>query len=152
MTSLHSGRGAALPAITIPASHYDRLAALATQAPPAVESYLERELARAAVVPDAEFNPHIARIGSKVVYRDETSGQTLSVTLAWPGDADIRQRSISVLTSIGAALLGMRPGMTIDWLAPLDGAQHELTVLSVDNTEAPRPTPFAAMPPEQPRR
>ena len=133
MTLHHTDQGTALPTIAIPASHYDRLAALAPQAPPAVESYLQRELARAAVVQDAEFDPHTARIGSRVAYRDEASGQTLSVTLAWPGDADIRQRSISVLTSIGAALLGMRPGMTIDWLAPLDGARHELTVLSVDN-------------------
>ena len=84
MTSLHSGRDSALPAITIPASHYDRLTAIAEQAPPAVEDYLQRELARAAIVQDAEFDPDTARIGSRVVYRDETSGQTLTVTRFTP--------------------------------------------------------------------
>jgi regulator of nucleoside diphosphate kinase len=122
----------ALPAILIRASDYDRLCELATSAQPALAAYLERELARARIVEDARFDADAARIGSHVTYRDEASAHTRTVTLTWPEDADIAQDRISVLTSIGAALLGMRPGWSIDWPAPL-GGPRSLKVLAVEH-------------------
>lgn len=128
----------ALPAILIPASDYDRLSNLAATAPPALSAYLRRELARADIVPDARFDSHAARIGSQVTYRDGASGLTRTLILAWPEDADIEQKRVSVLTSIGAALLGMRPHSVIDWPDPLGGT-HSLTVLAVGKAEEPGP-------------
>jgi regulator of nucleoside diphosphate kinase len=121
-----------LPDIMIPASEYDRLVQLATVAQPHLADYFDRELSRARVVPDAEFDPRSARIGSRVTYRDEPFGRTRTVTLAWPHEADLAWGRISVLTSIGAALLGMRPSNSIDWPAPVGGLRR-LTVLAVDN-------------------
>jgi len=125
-----------LPDITIPASDYDRLAQLAMVTPPHVADYFDRELSRARVVPDAEFDLRSARIGSRVTYREEPFGRTRTVTLAWPHEADLAWGRISVLTSIGAALLGMSPSNSIDWPAPVGGPRR-LTVLAVDNGGSP---------------
>lgn len=124
-----------LPDIMIPASDYDRLVQLATVTQPHVADYFDRELSRARVVPDAEFDLRSARVGSRVTYREEPSGRTRSVTLAWPHDADLAFGRISVLTSIGAALLGMRCSNSIDWPAPVGGLRR-LTVLDVDNGDS----------------
>lgn len=121
-----------LPDIMIPASDYDRLVQLATVTQPHVADYFDRELSRARVVPDAEFDLRSARVGSRITYREEPSGRIRTVTLAWPQDADLAFGRISVLTSIGAALLGMRPSSSIDWPAPVGGLRR-LTVLDVDN-------------------
>lgn len=121
-----------LPDIMIPASDYDRLVQLSTVTQPHVADYFDRELSRARVVPDEEFDPRRARVGSRITYREEPSGRARTVTLAWPQDADLAFGRISVLTSIGAALLGMSASKSIDWPAPAGGLRR-LTVLAVEN-------------------
>lgn len=136
---------AALPAILIPEGDFDRLMELADAAArsaPQVSDYLARELDRAHVVAEEEFAADCARIGSQVTYRDDQSGRERTVTLAWPQEADVGNGRISVLTSIGAALLGMRPGQRIDWPAPASGPCM-LTVIEVRNAGAP-PAPRRA--------
>lgn len=130
---------AQLPQIVIPAGDYDRLMNLAGAAErqaPDVADYLARELARAQVVPDQECDAGVARVGSQVTYVDEQSGQQRVVKLVWPQEASLQDNRLSVLTSIGAALLGMRAGQSIDWPSPVGGARR-LTVVDV---QAPRNT------------
>lgn len=127
-----------LPGIVITAGDYDRLVDLTgspEQLSPGVADYFARELGRARVVPDREFDPRAARVGSRVTYGDDQSGRRRSVTLVWPERADVQSNRISVLTSIGAALLGLRGGQSIDWPSPLGGS-HTLTVFEVDNDNA----------------
>lgn len=144
MSHNEHGPAQSLPDIMIPASDYERLVRLVTVAQPHLAEYFDRELSRARVVPDAEFDPRSARIGSRVTYREEPSGRTRTVTLTWPPDADLNAGRISVLTSIGAALLGMRPSNSIDWPAPVGGSRR-LTVLAVDNgSDGEDPGPAAA--------
>ncbi len=47
-----------------------------------------------------------------------------------PRLADIERSMVSVLTPIGAALLGLSPGQQIEWNGR-DGHTHKLTVLEV---------------------
>lgn len=131
-----------LPKIIIPAGDYDRLMDLAGAAErlaPDVADYLSRELARAQIVPDQQFDAGVARVGSQVTYKDQ-GGQQRVVSLVWPQDADLNRNRISVLTSIGAALLGMRAGQSIDWPSPVGGART-LTVVDVSHAGAPAPEP-----------
>ncbi len=130
--NLHS-RAAALPEIIIHASQYDRLLNLAQAAArtsPLVAEYLDRELGRATVLPDEAIGADFARVGSQVTFRDDQTGRQREVVLAWPHEADVARDRISVLTSIGAALLGMRRGQSIDWPSPV-GGPRTLTVLAV---------------------
>ncbi|MFO1401980.1 MAG: hypothetical protein U1F30_12345 [Steroidobacteraceae bacterium] len=78
-----------LPAIMIPASDYDRLAALADAVPPSLAAYFQRELVRASIVADAHFDARAVRVGSRVTYREEPGQRTRTVTLAWPDKANL---------------------------------------------------------------
>jgi regulator of nucleoside diphosphate kinase len=69
-------------------------------------------------------------MGSEVEFRDDTTGKVRRVTLAYPDAADIDAGRISVLTPIGAALIGLSVGQSIEWQTPA-GGWRSLTVLGV---------------------
>lgn len=123
------------PKIVISATEHARLLALADAAEkraPAVAEFLADELSRADVVRDEEFASNIVRMGSRVTYVDEASGRTRTITLVYPDEADIDQNRISILTPIGAALIGLSPSQSITWPHP-DGRVGSLKVLEVSN-------------------
>jgi regulator of nucleoside diphosphate kinase len=49
-------------------------------------------------------------------------------------EADFAEGRVSVLTPLGAALIGLTIGQSITW-SSRDGREHELTVLSVQQPE-----------------
>ncbi len=126
------------PRIVISATEHARLMALADAAEkraPAIVEYLTDELTRADIVDDAQFDQNVIRMGSTVTYRDEAADRTRTVTLVYPDAANIEQNRISILTPIGAALIGLSPQQSISWRGP-DGRESLLTVLSVSNEES----------------
>lgn len=129
-----------LPPILIPAGDYDRLIALvdaAERAPTPVVDFLAQELNRAEVVDDDQC-PNIVRVGSLVAYRDGANDRYRTVRLVWPLEADVNRNRISVLSPVGAALLGMSPGQSITWPRPV-GEPRTLTVLAVYGSDMPDP-------------
>jgi len=128
-------RERARPRIVIASSEYNSLLALAEKASEKdsrVGDYLASELSRASIVPDGAAAPNVVRMGSIVTYREDATSRVRKVTLVYPKDADIDRNCISVLTPIGAALIGLAPDQTIDWPSPA-GAMESLTVVSVEN-------------------
>lgn len=122
-----------LPAIVLARSDSDRLDALVETHPACpdfVRDYLRRELIRADVVDDPALPGDVVRISSQVTYRDDQAGRTRTVTLVYPSAEDAALSRISVMTPIGAALIGMKAGCSIDWIAP-SGERRALTVLAV---------------------
>jgi regulator of nucleoside diphosphate kinase len=139
MTQRNVSKPAPRPRIVISARDHARLLALAENAArgsSAVAEYLSEELTRAEVVADDDFSNHVAQMGSMVTYRDDTTGRTRTVQLVYPADANIDQQRISILTPIGAALIGLRPAQSIAWPSP-GGGFGSLTVLDVRNEDAP---------------
>lgn len=125
--------GASLPKIKVTAEDRERLASLASAAMgrmPDLAGYLSDELDRAQVVRAGRSAFGFVRMGSEVEFRDDTTGKVQAVSLVYPGEADIGQGRISVLTPVGAALLGLSKGQSIDW-ATRTGAAKRLTVLDV---------------------
>jgi regulator of nucleoside diphosphate kinase len=100
------------------------------------------ELDRASVVPLARLPPDVVRMGSRVRYRTD-EGDQREVALVFPPEADIDQNRVSVMTPIGAALIGLRKGQSITWLTR-DGRKQVLTVLRVIQSETDEPEPPAA--------
>lgn len=96
-----------------------------------IAKYLERELERAAVVPSKDLPKHVVSMYSKVTYADSKSGGSHSVQLVYPHEADIRVNKVSLMTPIGAALIGMATGNSITWYTP-DGGEHTITILAVN--------------------
>ena len=73
-------------------------------------------------------------MGCRIEFRDNATGKVQTVTLVYPGEADIARGRISVLTPIGAALIGLSAGQSIDW-ETRSGSIKRLTVLDVREPE-----------------
>ena len=86
------------------------------------------ELERARVLPDAEVRRDVAGLGSFVEFSEDGVLRTLQ--LVTPVLADERRGRVSVLTPVGAALLGLSPGQRILWCDRV-GSSRPLTVLTV---------------------
>jgi regulator of nucleoside diphosphate kinase len=120
------------PPITITDRDHERLTnlALAVEHMPGVGDYLTRELTRATILPAAEIGTDVVTMYSEFQYRDNSTGEAHTVTLVYPGDQDIAAWKISVLTPVGAALIGLSEGQSIEWLTR-GGENRSLTVLRV---------------------
>ena len=108
----------ARPELLIESPVYDRLHALATDALdtlPIIAADLLAELERARLLAPGTLPRDVATIGSLLSYRDLGSGAIRSLRLVWPAAADVATMQISVLTPLGAALIGLREGQQIDW-------------------------------------
>lgn len=128
-----------LPPLTISNPDHEALASLVAAAEtldPAVADYLDRELTRARLVAPERLPEDVAAMGRSIRYRDESSGRVRTITLVYPGEQDAACGRISVLTPVGAALIGLRAGQTIAW-ADRMGELRNLTVLEVSAPPAP---------------
>jgi regulator of nucleoside diphosphate kinase len=121
------------PPIAVDANHVARLSALSSLTNgPMMEvcEYLREELDRAHILPAEKLRPDIVNLGSQVEFRDEQTGKVQHIILVYPPDADIARRRVSVLTPVGAALLGLSVNQTISFHTRT-GERRELTVLKV---------------------
>jgi len=130
----------AKPPLVIGETDHRNLISLALameKASPDVSEALLAELDRARVVPQGKVPARTVRMGSTVVFR--TNGTSpRRITLVLPGEADIAAGRISVMTPIGAALIGLSAGQSILWQAR-DGREQELSIVSVEQPEAGAP-------------
>ena len=137
---MHAGQDNKMrPPIAIDESHFTRLSALSSLTNgPMMEvcQYLREELDRAHVLPAEKLRPDIVNLGSRVEFRDEQTGKVQEIVLVYPFDADIACRRVSVLTPVGAALLGLSVNQTISFHTRT-GEQRELTVLKVRRAVQP---------------
>lgn len=78
------------------------------------------------------LSPNVAqgfvRLGSEVTYKDLRTKRERTVVVAPPRDADYDNNRISVLSPIGAALIGLSEGAVIRWSAA-DGFVRAVKVI-----------------------
>lgn len=79
---------------------------------------LADELDRAEVVPAERIAGNVVTMNSRVVFQDEETSESREVSLVYPEDSDPALGRISVFAPVGAALLGLSLGQTIDWPLP----------------------------------
>lgn len=130
--TLHSGT--AKPPIHISetdyaliASHAMRLEATAPQ----VAKMLFDEIDRAEVYSRDELPNDVATLGSAVTFVDENTGVRRRVQIVLPADADIERCSLSIHSQVGAGLIGLRAGQSIEWPYP-DGRPRTLRIVDVE--------------------
>lgn len=122
-----------LPPIVITTTDAERLSLLANAGSrhcPYAADLLAREIERADIVPPHRVLLGLVRMGSRVTYRD--GDVVREVTLVYPEEADIERKRISVLAPVGAALIGLSVGQSIDYQTP-SGEKRSLTVLRVSD-------------------
>lgn len=128
-------RTRSVPSIIVSTADYERLTDLANasmQRLPDVAQELLDEMDRAKVVDAAAVPADVVRMGSTVTFRQD-DGHTRTMKLVYPVDESLDEHRISVMTPIGAALIGLGVGQSISWPAR-DGRRHELKVLKVKST------------------
>jgi regulator of nucleoside diphosphate kinase len=91
---------------------------------------LAGELDRAIVVGREELPADVVTMHSSVTFEDIRNRIVREVMLVYPSAADAAAGKLSVLAPIGAALLGLRVGDTIEWPLPNDRTA-KIKILSV---------------------
>lgn len=87
---------------------------------------LVTELKRAEIVPSREIPSDIVTMRSRVNIRERGTGESSSITLVFPFEANIEEGKISVLAPIGVALLGYRVGDIVTWNVPSGTREFEI--------------------------
>ena len=124
-----------LPPITIIRGDMEKLIRLADAAEgrfAQTGDFLAREIDRVEVI--EERRPGLVAMGSRVTFHDDATDQTRTITLVYPEEADVSQNRISVLTPIGAALIGLSADQSIEWQT-LEGESRSLTVSETETTD-----------------
>lgn len=124
---------AALPVLHVIDTEYDTIADLAmriasTQAD--LARHLLTELERAEVHAAADMPANIVTLNAAVEFVDEGSGAQRTIRLVLPADADSAAGKISILTPIGAGLIGLSTGSEILW-PDRDGHARKLRIVRV---------------------
>ncbi|HVI32632.1 nucleoside diphosphate kinase regulator [Phenylobacterium sp.] len=119
------------PPVYVTEADYERLSNLAGLGRTLGAELLGRELDRAIVVRPEEAPQRFVRLGSAVTYRELTSGEARRVTLVCPDQADIDAGRLSVLSPVGAALLGLCAGAAFSW----SGADGRPRVVEIEAVE-----------------
>lgn len=83
-------------------------------------------IARANVVPSNKIPADVVTMNSVVCVVDD-AGAEQKWTLVYPEEANVASAKLSVLSPMGAALLGARAGKSVKYSAP-NGAQRSLRI------------------------
>ncbi|MBX3483498.1 MAG: GreA/GreB family elongation factor [Phenylobacterium sp.] len=127
-----------LPPVYVTEDDHERLTNLAGTTDTRGARLLAEEMERAVIVDEGEAPRPFVRLNSKVAFTDLTSGRTRVVEVVPPDAADIDRDRLSVLTPVGAALIGLPAGESIGVLTD-DGRARVLIVVDVE-----QPQPAAA--------
>ena len=87
----------------------------------------EEELERGEVIDPEQIPEDVVSMNSRIQFTDLTRGRQMIRTLVYPHALATTEDGISVMAPVGAGLIGMRVGDTIDWPLP-DGGQVHLRV------------------------
>ena len=129
------------PSIVLTTMDRERLLALMHNLPefthPGIAQFLREEVERADLATGDVAANSVVRMGSDVKFIDHDGGRIHRAKLVFPEEAR-GNRCISVLSSVGSALIGLGPGQSIRW-AEL-GRERRLSVLDVyDECASPSP-------------
>ena len=128
-------RKGALPAITLRSDDFDALDRLVGDLPgtgPA--GLLQQELDRAEVCDDADMPRDVVGLNRWLHYADDRHPEVRRVQLVLPREADIDAGRVSILSHVGAGLIGLAEGRTIAWTDP-SGAERRLTLVRIEEPE-----------------
>lgn len=97
---------------------------------PEVSALLLQEIERATIHAAERIPADVVTMHATVRFIDAASGRDQSYQLVYPRDADIAAGRISIMTLVGAGLIGLREGQSILW-PDREGHERELTIMRV---------------------
>lgn len=121
------------PPIHLIDAEYDIIADLALglerQSPDLAKMLLD-EINRAEIYASDALPADVVTIGSEVEVLDAHTGATRKLSLVLPSEADVDVGRVSILTPMGAGLIGLKKGQSIEW-PYRSGDTRLLTILRV---------------------
>ncbi|MGY3075075.1 regulator of nucleoside diphosphate kinase [Bradyrhizobium sp. LM6.10] len=122
-----------LPPVTISQTDRERLVSVATAAltdrrGSSAAANLLREVCRATIVPDEQLPTNVVAVHSRVDVHDNLTGTNNQILLIFPDEKCASPNALSVLTPLGAALVGLTEGASVDWCTA-SGDRSSKTVL-----------------------
>ncbi|HOB12606.1 MAG TPA: nucleoside diphosphate kinase regulator [Novosphingobium sp.] len=132
MTTNRSTRRPPIHMIDAEADTLTDLALRTSARNPEVSRQLLNEIARATIHDAAKLPAGVVTMHATVEFLDEASGTDRTIELVYPRDADIAAGRVSILTPVGAGLIGLRAGQSILW-PDRDGRERKLTIVNVCN-------------------
>lgn len=100
----------------------------ATTTAPEIAEHLLGEIDRANVIPPEQVPENVVTLGRWVTYQDVDSGSVRTIQLVLPSEADPKHQKYSIVSPVGAALIGLSVGQVMPWNIR-NGEQRHLTVL-----------------------
>ena len=134
-TAKPRGRPPALPAIVLSRADFDALDRLVGDLPgtgPA--GLLQQELDRAEVLDDADMPKDVVGLNRWLHYADDRHPEVRRVQLVLPREADIDAGRVSILSHVGAGLIGLKEGQSINWPGP-SGETRKLTPILIEDED-----------------
>lgn len=122
------------PDIIISSHDLERLEALLDGLPASMSSLkaaLLAELDRADIREQQDVPSSVVTMNSRVHFAMQPTGEEFSLTLSYPANLTDGPERISVLSPVGAAILGLSVGAQIDWPGP-NGIELRVRVLAVE--------------------
>lgn len=122
-----------LPPVIVSEADRDRLypvaiSALANRRMAPAASNVLREISRAKIVPNDQLPKNVVALNSHVDVRDNVAGTNRRVVLVLPDETSTQPNAVSVLSPLGAALIGLSEGYSIEWCTA-SGERSNVTVL-----------------------
>ena len=124
------------PPIHLLAAESERVADLALRAEqrqPSVAAMLLEEIDRAELHEAADMPSGHVLLNTDVTFVDDNTHHARTVRIVLPGEANIAEGRISILTPMGAALYGLAEGECIEW-PDLDGHVRQIRIVSVGDS------------------
>jgi regulator of nucleoside diphosphate kinase len=92
---------------------------------------IRNALDMARLVPSRTVSPDIVTMYSQLLLEDCATGRRFRMTLCYPSDAQPSAGFISVLSPVGASVLGLPVGSTARWVSPTgdEGAAEVIALL-----------------------
>jgi regulator of nucleoside diphosphate kinase len=93
-------------------------------------AFLIEKMEAATIVDDEEIEPIVVTMNARVAFREDDNNDTTIATLTLPGAGGLYPDALSVLTPIGAALIGLAEGQSSVCKTP-EGLPRTITVVDV---------------------
>ena len=134
-TAKTRGRPPALPGILLSRADFDALDRLVGDLPGSGPAgLLQQELDRAEVCEPAEMPKDVVGLNRWLHYADERHPEVRRVQLVLPHEADIDAGRVSILSHVGAGLIGLKEGESINWPDP-SGETRKLTAVLIEDED-----------------
>ena len=134
-TAKTRGRPPALPGILLSRADFDALDRLVGDLPGSGPAgLLQQELDRAEVCDAVDLPKTVVGLNRWLHYADDRHPEVRRVQLVLPREADIDAGRVSILSHVGAGLIGLKEGQSINWPDP-SGETRKLTPILIEDED-----------------